>query len=125
MPIDVLKIDKSFIDDLVENNKKQTICQSIINMAKSLGIRTVAEGIEVQEQKEILMKLDVTSCRVYLFSKPLKKRKHMRFLENIKILDNHDGQDFIKPEQNKVCNQLALVIQYDYSDSIQNKNEII
>ena len=71
LPIDKLKIDKSFIDDIVENDSEQTIVKSVIEMAKSLKIQTVAEGIEKKEQWDILKKYDCDVGQGYYMYRPM------------------------------------------------------
>lgn len=69
--LDKLKIDKVFVDDLVEDRKNNNIVNSIIAMAKSLNLSVVAEGIENSEQLEQLKNLGCEQGQGYLFSKPL------------------------------------------------------
>ena len=54
LPINKLKIDRSFISDLETDEHDQIICQTIINMANSMGLKTTAEGIETPEQMAFL-----------------------------------------------------------------------
>ncbi len=72
LPIDELKIDKSFIDLIVENEADRTMVVNILNIARSLNLIVVAEGIEDKEQAEIL---DQHLCDIqqgYYYSKPMK-----------------------------------------------------
>ncbi len=71
LPIDKLKIDKSFIDGIVKNDSEQAIVKSVIDMAKSLGIETVAEGIEQKEQWEILKKYGCDVGQGYYMYRPM------------------------------------------------------
>lgn len=71
LPIDTLKIDKSFIDNVITDSASRVITESIINMVKSLGYESVAEGVEDEQQYQYL---HATGCDViqgYLFSRPL------------------------------------------------------
>ncbi|WP_415892640.1 EAL domain-containing protein [Neptuniibacter sp. PT8_73] len=71
LPIDELKIDKSFVDDIVEDKDARLLLQGIIDIAHKMGITIVAEGVETLEQKQIL---DTLGCEVfqgYYFYKPL------------------------------------------------------
>lgn len=81
LPIDILKIDKSFIDEVTKNPKKQTICQAIIQMAHMLDIRVVAEGIEDQEQCSMLEDMGCDIIQGYLFSAPLKEEEFVLFYQ--------------------------------------------
>ncbi len=69
--IDVLKIDKSFFDDMINNAKAQIIIETIVSMCKKLDIITVAEGIETKEQVEFLKKINCDRIQGYYFSKPI------------------------------------------------------
>lgn len=71
IPIDTLKIDKSFIDDICVNDKQGAIVDGIIGMAHKLGMQVVAEGIETYEQLEVLKQKDCDIIQGYIFSKPL------------------------------------------------------
>lgn len=68
LPIDALKIDKSFVDGLPEDSAMVSV---IIAMAKTLGLKLVAEGVEQPAQRDWLLAQDVTVAQGYLFSKPL------------------------------------------------------
>ncbi len=81
LPLDELKIDKSFIDDIVKSKNSQSIVHSIIIIAKSLGLKVVAEGVEDFEQKEILDEMGCDIYQGYLFSKPLTKEQLLATLK--------------------------------------------
>jgi diguanylate cyclase (GGDEF)-like protein len=85
-PIDCLKIDKSFIDDLNSTNEvKKTLVKSILAIAKSFNLETVAEGIEKEEQFKILKELGCDSIQGYLLSKPIS------WLHFKTLLEDQDG----------------------------------
>lgn len=69
--IDILKIDKSFSDEVMEDKRGRIILESIIDMAKKLEIKTVAEGIETKEQLEYLKQIGCDMVQGYYFEKPL------------------------------------------------------
>lgn len=69
-PIDTLKIDKSFVDEIVNNDKDAAIAQTIVQMAQNLGLMTVAEGVENVEQQQALTKMGCDEFQGYLFSRP-------------------------------------------------------
>lgn len=69
--IDILKIDKSFSDEVIEDERGRIILQSIIDMAKKLKIKTVAEGIETKEQIEYLKQIGCDMVQGYYFEKPI------------------------------------------------------
>ena len=70
LPVDVLKIDKSFIDDVTENIKSRCIVESIISLSHSLGITVVAEGVENKEQVLYLKSVHCDTIQGYYYSKP-------------------------------------------------------
>ncbi|AQM59676.1 putative bifunctional diguanylate cyclase/phosphodiesterase [Clostridium baratii] len=70
LPVDVLKIDKSFIDDVTENIKSRCIVESIISLSHSLGITVVAEGVESKEQVAYLKSVYCDTIQGYYYSKP-------------------------------------------------------
>jgi diguanylate cyclase (GGDEF)-like protein len=71
VPVDIIKIDKSFIDRLIPNDPGAAIVEGLLNIAHKLGIRVVAEGIETVEQLEQLRQLRCSLGQGYLFSKPV------------------------------------------------------
>lgn len=71
LPIDYLKIDKSFIDDIADP-RYQSLAPHIISMAKSLNIKTIAEGVELREQVERLLECGCDELQGYYFGKPMK-----------------------------------------------------
>jgi diguanylate cyclase (GGDEF)-like protein/PAS domain S-box-containing protein len=70
-PIDILKIDKSFIDELHGDDQKANLVQAIINLAGSLDLEVIAEGIEHEEQAEQLKRMHSPLGQGYLFSRPI------------------------------------------------------
>ncbi|EDM23874.1 diguanylate cyclase/phosphodiesterase (GGDEF & EAL domains) [Caminibacter mediatlanticus TB-2] len=79
--IDYLKIDKAFIDDIMSENG-MVFVKTIVNMSKSLSIKTVAEGVESKEQFNILKNIGVDVYQGYLFSKPLPKEEFIKFVKS-------------------------------------------
>lgn len=71
IPIDTLKIDKSFIDDICENDKLGAIVDGIIGMAHKLGMEVVAEGIETTDQLKVMKEKKCDIIQGYVYSKPL------------------------------------------------------
>ena len=70
-PIDTLKIDRSFVKDVMVDSESAAITNSIVHLAHSLGLETVAEGVEGADQEAYLRKLNCTYVQGYYYSKPL------------------------------------------------------
>lgn len=71
LPIDLLKIDQSFVRDLPSNSNDTAICRAIIAMAHSLNLSVLAEGVETEQQMQFLRKENCDEMQGYLFSKPV------------------------------------------------------
>lgn len=71
IPLTTLKIDKSFIDDIIDEESKTSIVESIITLGHKFGLIMVAEGIEKEDQLKYLEKCSCNKIQGYLFSKPL------------------------------------------------------
>jgi EAL domain-containing protein (putative c-di-GMP-specific phosphodiesterase class I) len=71
LPIDALKIDKSFVEELGQRDESLEIVRAIISMAQSLRLETIAEGIETYEQLMILKVLGCTYGQGYYFAQAL------------------------------------------------------
>ena len=80
MPIDIIKIDQSFVRDMAVNVNDAAICDAIIRLAKSLNLEVIAEGVETMEQIELLKRLDCCNIQGYVVSKPLKAEDFEVFL---------------------------------------------
>jgi EAL domain-containing protein (putative c-di-GMP-specific phosphodiesterase class I) len=70
-PIDLLKIDRAFINQMTVNLDNLEIVRTIISLAHTLKMQAIAEGIETKEQMEILQKLNCEYAQGYFFAKPL------------------------------------------------------
>ncbi|WP_294392708.1 bifunctional diguanylate cyclase/phosphodiesterase [uncultured Sphingomonas sp.] len=71
LPIDILKIDRSFVTDMHENGDSVAIIRAILSLARTLGMSTTAEGIETEAAERTLTELGCTTGQGYLFAKPL------------------------------------------------------
>ena len=80
LPVDTLKIDRSFVQNIEIENKDFEIAKTIINLAHSLGLKVVAEGIETSKQVEIFQQLGCDFGQGYLFSPPLNPAEVMNFI---------------------------------------------
>ena len=71
LPVDTLKIDISFVSDMLENHNDLTIVTTIIGMAHNLGLNAIAEGVETHQQAQALLKLGCHSAQGYYFGHPV------------------------------------------------------
>jgi len=71
IPVDVLKIDRSFVSQLAQSNHRRVLIQATVLVARALGIRTVAEGVETPEQARLLDELGCSMAQGYLFGHPM------------------------------------------------------
>lgn len=79
-PIDNLKIDRSFVNAIISDNESLEIVKAIINLAHSLNIETIAEGVETIEQAKHLQDLGCEYAQGYLFAKPLSVEMSEQYL---------------------------------------------
>lgn len=69
--VDLLKIDRSFVHEMIEDEDDATIVRAIIDLGAALGLITLAEGVETVEQFELLKSYGCTRCQGYYFGKPV------------------------------------------------------
>ncbi|WP_078553663.1 EAL domain-containing protein [Bacillus alkalicellulosilyticus] len=82
-PINTLKIDKSFIQDIDQNHQNTEIAEAIINLAKTLQLDIIAEGVETSYQKDFLIEHRCTEMQGFYFSKPIPAKQ---FQDNLNQL---------------------------------------
>ena len=71
LPMDILKIDKSFIDNCVTNKRDHMVVRTVIQLGHNLGMKLVAEGVETQAQRQLIQQEGCDMFQGYLFSKPV------------------------------------------------------
>lgn len=85
LPIDVLKIDRSFITDMLVDKDKRAIVRTVLSLAAALGMQTTAEGIESAATSKDLKKLGCSVGQGYYFARPLTKDAAYHFLSASKV----------------------------------------
>jgi len=70
LPLDQLKIDQSFVRDLLVDSKDAAIAQTVVNLAQNLGLSVIAEGVETRAQRDFLSRLGCHAYQGYLFGRP-------------------------------------------------------
>lgn len=91
LPLDKIKIDKSFVQDLIDDDDDATIVRAIIQLGKSLGMQVIAEGVETTEQEAYIISEGCHEGQGYLYSKPLPARELLAYLKqaqrsNVEVL---------------------------------------
>jgi diguanylate cyclase len=84
MPLDNIKIDRSFVRDMLRDDKALAIVKSLIYLAQSLRMKVIAEGIEKEEEKSLLKALGVESGQGFLFSKAISLRDFLQLVSTKK-----------------------------------------
>ncbi|HCA27305.1 MAG TPA: hypothetical protein DEP05_06645, partial [Betaproteobacteria bacterium] len=82
LPIDTLKIDKSFVEDLGDGSGDAVITRAIADMAKGLRLKVISEGVETEEQLAFLKTHNNSEVQGYLFSHPLPAEEFAELLKN-------------------------------------------
>jgi EAL domain-containing protein (putative c-di-GMP-specific phosphodiesterase class I) len=85
LPLDQLKIDKSFVNDVVTNPDDAAIARTIIALAQSLRLGVIAEGVETDAQREFLASAGCHACQGYFFSRPLPLEGFESFVRGISL----------------------------------------
>lgn len=80
LPIDVLKIDRSFVTEMTVNKDKRAIVRTVLSLARALGMKTTAEGIECEETSLILRRLGCSDGQGYYYARPLCEDDAYAFL---------------------------------------------
>ena len=81
LPLDQLKIDRSFVHDIPVDSTSGAIAQTIISLGRAMGLAVVAEGVETEDQRGFLAGLGCHSFQGYLFSRPLSLEAFQAFLQ--------------------------------------------
>ncbi len=83
LPVDVLKIDKAFIDDCVDNHHDHMLVRTIVQLGHNMDKKVIAEGVETEEQRLLLVSEQCDEFQGYLYSKPLDVEEFNRQLLQI------------------------------------------
>lgn len=82
LPVDTIKIDRSFIQDIHQGGNSLAVVESIVHLANKLNMNTLAEGVESEEQIEALLELGCSVCQGYFYSKPVPGDEFVRFAQS-------------------------------------------
>jgi diguanylate cyclase (GGDEF)-like protein len=92
LPINTLKVDRSFVGNLELDDKNLNIVKAIITLAQSLGLDVIAEGVETFQQVEVLRSLGCEYGQGYYFSRPLDEKAAIDFLKKIPLFETNGGK---------------------------------
>lgn len=93
LPVDTLKIDRSFVTDLENSQERLDLVRNVIRMSHDLGMEVVAEGVETQAQFDLLAEVQCDEVQGYFISPPVPADKFRDLLENQPLI----GRDFVTP----------------------------
>src|SRR5258708_20944441 len=94
-PVDTLKIDRAFVSHMDTDQETHEIVRIIVMLAHNLGLRVVAEGVETQNQLELLRHLGCEKAQGYLFSKPVHHEAILKLLESTRpMLSRFDSNTY-------------------------------
>jgi EAL domain-containing protein (putative c-di-GMP-specific phosphodiesterase class I) len=88
LPVDTVKIDRSFVSSMNKDTKDEAVIASIIDMAGKLNLVTIAEGVETREQALLLRRLGCNFAQGFFFSRPLSARRCRRLLQKMHALSS-------------------------------------
>lgn len=80
LPLDQLKIDQSFVRDILSHANDAAIAKTIVSLAQSLGLSVIAEGVETEGQRRFLLEHGCPTCQGYLFSRPVPLKEFEAFV---------------------------------------------
>jgi EAL domain-containing protein (putative c-di-GMP-specific phosphodiesterase class I) len=88
LPVDTLKIDRSFIKDLPGDEEDGAISKAVIALAKSLNLKIIAEGVENSEQIEFLLANGCHYIQGFYYAKALSREEMHRYIVENKVIDS-------------------------------------
>ncbi len=95
LPFDVFKIDQQFVSALHSDSQAPAVVEMILAMAETMGLETVAEGVETPSQSDFLRRRGCTLAQGYLYAKPIPPDEFMKFLENWRPFGETLAEDFL------------------------------
>ena len=98
LPVDVVKIDRSFVAGLPHNANDALICRAVIQMAHSLNLRVIAEGIEHPHQYLFLKEHDCDEAQGYLLGRPAAAAKLTDLSRPVKVTRLDEARERVRPK---------------------------
>ena len=84
LPVDNIKIDRSFVDNVTTNEKDAAVCKGVITLAREMGLHVVAEGVETEEQFSYLKSHGCEAFQGYYFAKPMEFDNLVHWIRSVK-----------------------------------------
>ena len=132
LPLDVIKFDRSFTLGIENDEKKQRVTESMINIFSEMGFEVIAEGIETEAHLAYMRKYGCRLIQGYIFSKPLPADKFFEYFKSVEEngIDILQGKDFEVPAEIKIewrsgCASGDRQIDRQHRDLISSANRII
>ena len=97
LPVAELKVDRSFVVDLEESESARSIVEAILSVARTLGLHVVAEGVETQGQRDILVRMGCDELQGYLFAKPMTATALALWAHNDSDRNAGEGEAMFRP----------------------------
>jgi diguanylate cyclase (GGDEF)-like protein len=96
LPIDTLKIDRSFVRDIISNSDDRAIIRAIISLARTLNLKVIAEGVETHDQLTYLREQGSDGIQGFLLSEPMTPNSFIQLLKNEDQLHSYKFTEYIK-----------------------------
>jgi EAL domain-containing protein (putative c-di-GMP-specific phosphodiesterase class I) len=80
IPLDVVKLDRTFIQQMVSSAQQRELIEGIVNLSRVLGLQVIAEGIETDTQRDLALGVGCTYGQGYLFSRPIPEEDARQWL---------------------------------------------
>ena len=87
--VDIVKIDKMFVDNILVKKEDELIIPDIISMAHKTGLKVIAEGVETEAQRDYLVEAECDTIQGYFFSKPLATEEAVAFQATGNLREEH------------------------------------
>lgn len=92
LPVDILKIDMKFMNDLEKGGKSAVILESVVRMAKWMSLKAVAEGVETEDELNFLKSVDCNYIQGFYFYKPMPEKEFEELLNNPELVDSKNDE---------------------------------
>jgi EAL domain-containing protein (putative c-di-GMP-specific phosphodiesterase class I) len=113
LPLDILKIDKAFVDHIADDPRRTAFAQAIIRLGRTLGLSLIAEGVETAAQSDRLKSLGCPAAQGYFYSKPVPPATILHMLRTSHAMNGFDGAWTGATDEEVVLPASVLVLPVD------------